>query len=112
MPAQLHINLLVLFKAGLLRIITIGEPGPHGPAMAGIQGCGVNTPSAAVVAAATCGLASEEQTPKGITFFIGMLSMIIAADLPVALTIFSGVTVNELGAAPKEHCSIAPIQTN
>jgi hypothetical protein len=31
------------------------EPGDHGAPIAGTHGCGVNTPLAAAVAAATCG---------------------------------------------------------
>jgi hypothetical protein len=45
-------------------------------------------------------------------FFTGTLSMIVAAGLLVALVIFSGVTTNELGARPKLHCIIAPMQTS
>ncbi len=102
-PAQLHIHLLELFSAGLLPIITVGEPGTQGAEVTGMQGWGVKTPLAAVVAAATWGLANELHMPKGMIFFIGMLSMIVAAGILVALTRFSGVTIKALGATPKEH---------
>ena len=36
--------------------MTAGDPGTQGDVVAGIQGCGVKTPRAAEVAAATCGL--------------------------------------------------------
>lgn len=55
-PPQLQNNLDPSFKAGILPIKTVGEPGVHGAAVTGIQGIGVNTPSAAAVAAATMGL--------------------------------------------------------
>ena len=50
---QLHIE--VLSSASLLAICTAVAPGLHGDDVAGMQGCGVNTPIAADVAAATCG---------------------------------------------------------
>ena len=43
----------------------------HGAAVAGRQGIGVRTPSAAAVAAATIGLAGLEHMPNGATFTIG-----------------------------------------
>ena len=55
-PPHVHISVLVLFKAGLFPIITVGEPGVHGMVVAGMQGAGVGTPNAAAVAAATVGL--------------------------------------------------------
>jgi hypothetical protein len=44
-------------------------------------------------------------------FFIGMLSMIVAAGWLLVRTMFSGVTTIVLGAIPIEHCNIAPLQT-
>ena len=102
-PAQVHMHLLELFSAGFLPIITVGEPGAQGAVVTGMQGWGVKTPLAAVVAAATCGLANELHIPKGMIFFIGMLSMITAAGFLVPLTRFSGVTIMALGATPKVH---------
>jgi hypothetical protein len=52
-PPHVHINVEGAFSAGLLPIMTVGEPGAHGAVVTGIQGCGVNTPIAADVAAAT-----------------------------------------------------------
>lgn len=64
-------HLHVLFTAGFPPTITVGEPGAHGPAVAGIQGMGVNTPNAAAVAAATVGFARDEHMPKGMIFTMG-----------------------------------------
>jgi hypothetical protein len=110
-PPQLHINLLELLRAGLPRINTVGAPGAQGAAVTGTQGCGVSTPKAAVVAAATCGLLKVVHIKKGMMFFIGMLSIMVAAGIAEALTIFSGVTIRLLGAVPKLHASNAPLHT-
>lgn len=64
-PAQLHISLELLLRAVVLPIITVGEPGAQGVEVTGIQGCGVGTPNAAAVAAATCGFDWELHIPKG-----------------------------------------------
>ena len=50
-PAQAHIVLLILVKAGKFPTITVGEPGAHGTVTTGVQGTGVGTPSLAAVAA-------------------------------------------------------------
>jgi hypothetical protein len=70
-PPQLHMHLEVLSSAGILPIMTVGAPGIHGALVAGMQGIGVSTPSAAAVAAATIGLAGELHTPNGIIFIKG-----------------------------------------
>ena len=70
-PPQLQIHLDVWFSAGFPPIRTVGEPGAQGAEMTGIQGIGVKTPSAAAVAAATWGLASDIHMPKGMIFFNG-----------------------------------------
>src|SRR6056297_539624 len=76
-----------------------------------MQGIGVSTPSAAAVAAATVGLLAEEHIPNGITFFIGMLSMIVAAGTGPPVTLPSGVTTSDAGASPKLQVSMAPMVT-
>ncbi len=58
-------------KTGICFTFTIGAPGAHGAEVAGTQGIGVSTPSAAAVAAATVGFAREEHIPKGMMFFMG-----------------------------------------
>jgi len=111
-PAQLHMSVQLLFRAGLFLIITVNEPGIQGAVdVTGMQGCGVSTPKAAEVAAATCGFAKLIHIPKGMMFFIGTLSMMVAAGSLPALVIFSGVTISELGATPKLHANIAPFTT-
>ena len=74
-------HLLVLFRAGMPRSRTVGEPGAQGAGVTGVQGCGVRTPKAAEVADATAGLASELHTPKGMMFTIGTWSAMFAAGL-------------------------------
>jgi hypothetical protein len=69
-PPQLHISVEFESSAGMLPMSTVGAPGAQGAAVAGTQGIGVSTPSAAEVAEATTGFAIEEQEPKG-----GMLTM-------------------------------------
>lgn len=61
----------LLFRAGKLLIRTVGDPGNHGAGVTGMQGMGVRTPKAAVVAAATVGLAREEHMPNGGMFTMG-----------------------------------------
>lgn len=53
MPPHAQLAMHELFSAGIPPIITVGEPGFHGPAGTGMQGIGVSTPRAAAVAAAT-----------------------------------------------------------
>jgi len=112
-PPHVHIHVEVLLSAGLPFIITVGEPGTQGVAVAGIQGIGVNTPKAAAVAEATTGLVGVIHIPKGGMLTMGMWSMIVAAGGPPALTgIPIGITLRVLGAMPKLHIIIAPATTS
>lgn len=61
----------VLSSAGMFPIITVGAPGAHGAGITGMHGTGVRTPKAAVVAAATAGLAMDMHIPKGGMFTMG-----------------------------------------
>ena len=70
-PAQAHIHFEVEFSAGLPPIVTFGEPGVQGEVVLGTQGWGVKTPSAAAVAAATCGLLGDEHIPNAGMLLIG-----------------------------------------
>jgi hypothetical protein len=92
-----------LLRAGLPAIITVGTPGVHGPGVLGMQGIGVKTPKAAAVAAATWGLDIDMHIPNGGMLTMGLLSMIVAAAGPPALTIPTGNTLSAAGAAPKVH---------
>jgi hypothetical protein len=94
----------------MFAIRTVGAPGAQGAGITGTQGIGVNAPKAAAVAAATVGLAIDEHIPNGMMFTIGTLSMMFASGVAVS-TLFFGNTTSELGAAPKLHCNIAPMQT-
>ncbi len=106
-PPQLHIRILESVSAGNAPIRTVGIPVTHGAMVMGTQGIGVNTPKAAAVAAATRGLAGFEHMPKGIMLTKGLLSMMLAAKRET-LTLLVGGTMRVDGAAPKQHCSIAP----
>ena len=101
-PPQLHINFELFCSAGWPPINTVGEPGAQGAAVAGMQGIGVNTPSAAAVAAATVGFAGQLHMPNGMTLTMGALSMIVAAGAP-AMTHGVGSTFKDEGATPKLH---------
>ena len=81
-------------------------------AVAGMQGWGVNTPSAAAVAAATCGLAKELHNPKGAMLTIGAASVNVATGLPSINTVGAEVATSAEGAAPNVQESMAPLQTN
>ena len=58
-PNQVHRHLDVLLSAGILPIITVGEPGAHGAGMTGMQGAGVSTPAAAAVFLITSGFVAR-----------------------------------------------------
>jgi hypothetical protein len=94
-----------------LAIITVGEPGAQGATVTGTQGIGVSTPKAAAVAAATVGFAIEVHIANGGIFTMGLLSIIFAAGILLVITLLSGKTINEDGAAPNEQAIIAPIHT-
>jgi hypothetical protein len=49
--------------------------------------------------------------PNGITFAIGLPSMMFASGPAAFIVRFAGSTTSELGATPKLHCIIAPMQT-
>lgn len=104
-PAQLHMHVEVLLSVGMLASITLDEPGVQGADVAGIQGIGVSTPSAAEVAAATVGLARLLHMPNGMMFSMGTLSMMFAAATMFPFTMFAGRTVSEEGAVPMVHWS-------
>src|SRR5471032_919719 len=103
-------SLLLLLSAGMPPISTVGEPGAHGAAVAGMQGICVITPSAAAVAAATIGLAGLLHMPKVGTLTIGAWSMMVAAGAPVMVR-FTGSTASGAGATPKLHIIKPPAHT-
>ncbi len=109
-PPQVHMQVDVLFSAGIPPIMQVAEPGVHGEVVTGTQGIGVSTPRAAAVADATAGFATDMHMPKVGMFVIGIKSMMFAAGL-VALTLLVGRTLRAEGAAPKEHIMTAPVVT-
>src|SRR6516165_2742567 len=110
-PPHMHINWQVLSSEGLLPVSTVGAPGTQGDTVIGMQGCGVSTPSAAAVAAATIGLAGLMHMPKGTMLTIGWWSMIVPAGWLLVSTRSTGRTTSCPGAIPKLHIRVAPLQT-
>ena len=78
--------------------------------MQGVQGCGVSTPSAAEVAAATCGLAMLMHMPKDRMFVIGTWSRIVDAGVVFQDTFFGSTPMTD-GVVPKLHFRMAPSTT-
>ena len=107
----MHMHFDESFNAGILPIMTVGEPGAQGALVAGTQGIGVKTPSAAEVAEATVGLAMDEHMPKVGIFAMGLKSMMLAAGAP-HIVLFKGGTMSAAGATPKLHVIIAPAVTS
>lgn len=70
-PPQVQVKVEVSFRAGWLPMSTVGAPGAQGAAVAGMQGAGVGTPSAAEVAAITAGFDGAEHMANGRIFFPG-----------------------------------------
>ena len=109
-PPHVHSSLLLLSSALISAMNTVGAPATQGSVVAGMHAIGVNTPSAAAVAAATIGLEGLVHIPKGVIFAIGTWSMMVAAGVPV-ITRLSGSTFSVAGAFPNEHFSDAPSHT-
>lgn len=110
-PAQVHMTLDVELSAGLPPISTVGEPGTQGAGRTGTHGAGVKTPRAAEVAAITAGFVGAEHIPNEAMFFMGTLSMMVAAGRPPARTLLSGVTTSGTGATPNEQAHTALLTT-
>jgi hypothetical protein len=93
-------------------MVTLVEPGVHGAVVIGRHGCGVRTPEAADVAAATWGLAIDMHIPKGAMLTFGFMSWTLAADAESPSTAFVGSTESCDGALPIEHARVAPFTTS
>jgi hypothetical protein len=106
---QVHID--VLSSAAKFAIKTEIAPGVQGEDVAGVQGCGVSTPKAALVAAATCGLDGVLHMPNGMMLVIGIWSITVAAGCFAVCTWLAGSTANVDGALPKEQARFAPFTT-
>jgi hypothetical protein len=110
-PAHKQLQVQALSSAGRPPIVTAGDPGTQGEAVAGMQGCGVKTPKAADVAAMTCGLLGLLHRPNGLIFTKGAKSMIVAAPALVPLAGLAGGAAKIDGAAPKLQVRMAPSTT-
>lgn len=110
-PAHKQLQVQALSSAGRPLIVTVGDPGTQGDAVAGMQGCRVKTPRAADVAAMTCGLLGLLQMPNGLMFANGAKSMIVAPPALVPLAGLAGETAKIDGAAPKLQLNTAPSTT-
>lgn len=78
-PPHRQLSVQVLSSEGWLPSSTVVAPGTHGLTVTGMHGCGVSTPKAAEVAAATAGLARLMHIPNGAIFTMGLWSMMVAA---------------------------------
>lgn len=110
-PPQLHVHIEASVNAGMPAIMVVAAPGVHGADVAGTHGIGVSTPSAAEVAAATVGLASDVHIPNGGMFTNGLESAMLAIGMYEPLTRFAGANTSDAGAAPNEHCICEPMFT-
>ena len=81
-PAQRQVSFEEESIALKLPTITVGQGGAQGAGVAGMQGMGVWTPSAAAVAAMTVGFDGLLHMPNGMMFAMGALSMMVATNLP------------------------------
>jgi hypothetical protein len=111
-PPQTHEHRHMRLRAGRVATSVFGDPGVQGVGKAGMQGMGVNVPRAAVVAAATAGLASDQQSPNEGTFAMGLWSPIFAVGRPKTVGRFPGGTISEDVAVPKLQLKVAPWTTS
>ena len=110
-PAHKQLQVQALSRAGRPLIVTAGDPGTQGDAVAGRQGCGVKTPNAADVAAMTCGLLGLLQMPNGLMLAKGAKSMIVAAPALAPPAGLAGDAVKLDGVEPKLQLNTAPSTT-
>lgn len=101
----------VFVRQGIPPAITPADPPTQMPAGAGTQGIGVSTPSAAAVAEATVGFASEVHIPQGVTLVIGTTSRTVAAGFPFIRTVCCEVAISVPGVVPMLHWIEAPLTT-
>ena len=110
-PPHIQISLLLTVSVGAPWVSTWRLPGAQGAVVAGTHGMGVSTPQAAEVAEATVGLARERHIPKVGMLTIGLLSMILATNLPCIMELRGGITTRGTGVIPMLHFMVAPIHT-
>ena len=106
-----HISVASWVKTGLPPTKMVGFAACHGPIGTMEQGCGVKTPNAAAVAAATCGFAMEQHIPKGVILLPSAISVIVATGLEHPKVVTCEVAFNVPGFVPKGHINFAPLTT-
>ena len=81
-PPHIQVSLLEMVSVGKPWRRTWVLPGAQGAMVLGTQGMGVSTPQAAEVAEATVGLARDRHIPNEGILTMGLLSMMLATNLP------------------------------
>jgi hypothetical protein len=106
-PPQVQVHWDESSRALTSATVTWAEPGDHGDST-GWHGCGVRAPPAAFVAEATCGFDRLWHIPNGGTF-----AAAVSFTTPTAppANVLVPEAANVAGVVPKEHCSVAPVQT-
>jgi len=108
-PPQAQAQVDTVVTHGRPLTVTLREPGVHGVEVAGTQGCGVSVPWAAVVAAATCGLARLTHIPNDAMLVVGLKS-VTTANVVVAVA-GPGSAVSAAGVVPIVQAMTVPVVT-
>ena len=104
-PAHKQLQVQALSSAGWPPIVTAGDPGTQGEAVAGMQGFGAKG------GVLTAGFAGLLHRPNGLMFTKGAKSMIVAAAPLLPRVGFAGDAASIDGAAPKLQVRTAPSTT-
>jgi hypothetical protein len=111
-PAHAHMVLLVSSMAGFPPILSFLATGSQGMTGMGMQEDGTKTGTGPAIFQ-FIGLAGELQLPKAGMLSMGMKSICVAIGLVVAfMAMPMGSTIISFGPEPKEHLSLAPMQTH
>jgi hypothetical protein len=111
-PAQAHMVLLDSSMAGFPPIFNFLAAGSQGMTGIGMQEEGTKTGTGPAIFQ-FIGLAGELQLPKAGMLSMGMKSSCVAIGLEVAfMAMPMGRTIISLAPDPKEHLSLAPMQTH
>jgi hypothetical protein len=106
-PPKAHWQVEPATRTGTPPASVCGAIGIHGAGTAGTHGIGVSTPSAAAVAAATVGFASDWHIPNGAMLAPGAMSVMTASGRPSTIGL-GATTASVDGAIPKVQAIIAP----
>jgi hypothetical protein len=104
-PAHKQLQVQALSSAGRPPIVTAGDPGTQGEAVAGMQGFGVKG------GVLTAGFARLLHRPNGLMFAKGAKSMIVAAPALLPPAGLAGDAANAEGVEPKLQVRTAPSTT-